>query len=79
MSLEAKFYIGVAFVLGLVAGYRIAKRLKLSPRDFEYQLSRLNGREMIEVSAVLQKTWQIPDELVRNLHLPSRSSDEPKA
>ena len=75
MSVEAKFYIGVAFGLGVLLGYLLKKRMKLSPREFEFQLSRLDSAEIASVSATLQKSWQITDDLILGKK-PSASTDE---
>jgi hypothetical protein len=79
MSLEAKFYICVAFGLGFVFGYLVKKRLKLSPREFDFQLSRLDGVEVANVSARLQKSWQIPNDLLIGKPPGDPASEEKKA
>jgi hypothetical protein len=76
MSLEAKFYICVAFGLGVLLGYLIKKRMKLSLSEFEFQLSRLNSAEITTVCARLQQSWQIPDDVLVPRKPRDTSTDE---
>jgi hypothetical protein len=52
----------VCFLAGGVMGYGIHSRAKLTPKEFEHRLSRLNGRETVELVKVLDRVLSEPRE-----------------
>lgn len=78
MSLEAQYYICVAFVFGVGCGYLLKKRMKLSSAELEDQLSRLDGPALVRVNARLQASWQISDEVLLGQRPDETSGEEKK-
>ena len=52
----------ICFLAGGVLGYGIHSRAKLTPKEFEHRLSRLNGRETVELVKVLDRVLSEPRE-----------------
>ena len=52
----------IFFLAGGVLGYGIHSRAKLTPKEFENRLSRLNGRETVELVKVLDRVLSEPRE-----------------
>jgi hypothetical protein len=52
----------ICFLAGGVLGYGSHSQAKLTPKEFERQLSRLNGRETVELVKVLDRVLSEPRE-----------------
>ena len=52
----------ICFLAGGVLGYGIHSRARLTPKEFEHQLSRLNGRETADLVKVLEHALSEPRE-----------------
>ena len=50
------------FLVGGLVGYMARSKIKMTPKQFEDQLSRLDSRETAELVAVLQRAWGISAE-----------------
>jgi hypothetical protein len=53
----------ICFLIGGVLGYVIRSKAKMTPKEFEYQLSRLDGRETAELVKVLDRALSEPREM----------------
>ena len=49
----------ICFLVGGVVGYVVRSKAKMTPKEFEHQLSRLDSRETGELVAVLERAWGI--------------------
>lgn len=52
----------ICFLVGGVLGYVVRSKAKLTPKEFEYQLRRLDGRETVEPVKVLDRALTKPRE-----------------
>jgi hypothetical protein len=52
----------ICFLFGGVLGYAVRSHAKLTPKEFEHQLSRLSGQETVELVKVLNGALTKPKE-----------------